>query len=123
FKVRDALAEGRITTGHARALLSLESRRLQVEFCERIVKEDLSVRTVERLCQMRVKVQSEPCEADPHIRALEEALQELLGTRVRIQTQKKGRGQIVIEYLSADDLNRLVRRLRGDDVSNIRHDA
>ncbi len=123
FKVRDALAEGRITTGHARALLSLESRRLQVEFCERIVKEDLSVRTVERLCQMRAKVQSEPRETDPHIREIEESLQELLGTRVRIQTQKKGRGQIVIEYFSADDLSRLVRRLRGDDISGSGHDS
>ncbi|MBM3322617.1 ParB/RepB/Spo0J family partition protein, partial [candidate division WOR-3 bacterium] len=116
FKVRDVLAAGKITAGHARALLSLESRRRQVELCERIVKQDLSVRTVERLCQERTNDERRPTDdgrrTDPHVRELEESLQEFLGTRVRIQAQKQGRGQIVIEYLSADDLSRLVRKLR-----------
>ncbi len=112
FKVRDALAEGKITAGHARALLSLDSRRRQVELCERIIKQDLSVRTVERLCQEHARVRNEAREADPHVRELEESLQEFLGTRVRIREQKSGRGQVIIEYLSADDLNRLVRKLR-----------
>jgi ParB family chromosome partitioning protein len=115
FKVRDALAAGQISAGHARALLALENRRLQVELCERIVKHDLSVRTVERLCQSRVRPQpTQQPEPDPHIRELEDSLQEFLGTRVRIHEQKQGRGQVVIDYLSADDLGRLVRKLRGE---------
>jgi ParB family chromosome partitioning protein len=114
FKVRDALAAGQISAGHARALLSLESRRLQVDLCERIARQDLSVRAVERLCQPRARGRRTPQEKDPHIHALEEALQEFLGTKVRISEPKDGRGQVVIDYYSPEDLGRLVRKLRGE---------
>jgi ParB family chromosome partitioning protein len=115
FKVRDAVAAGQISAGHARALLAVESRRLQVELCERTVKEGLSVRTLERLCQPRPRKPRRPtAEKEPHIRALEESLQEYFGTRVRIHEPGSGPGQVVIEYFSNEDLNRVVRRLHGE---------
>ena len=82
FKVRDALAAGQITAGHARALLMSESRRVQVEVCERIVKEGLSVRHVEKLCgQPKPKEPPKPPpEKDIHIREVEEKLTGYLGT-------------------------------------------
>ena len=115
FKVRDALAAGQITAGHARALLMNESRRVQVEVCERIVKEGLSVRHVEKLCgQPKPKEPPKPTpEKDIHIREVEEKLTGYLGTKVVINAGKAGAGEIVVRYFSAQDLERVVEKMRG----------
>jgi ParB family transcriptional regulator, chromosome partitioning protein len=115
FKVRDALAAGQITAGHARALLMSESRRVQVEVCERIVKEGLSVRQVEKLCgQPKTKETGKPkSEKDIHLREVEEGLTGYLGTRVVINPGKAGAGEIVVRYFSAEDLERVVDRMKG----------
>lgn len=114
YKVRDALAAGQISAGHARALLGVTNRRVQVELCERIVKEDLSVRVVERLTgEVKPKPPKRPePEKDVHVRELEESLQEHLGTRVRIQPLRSGTGQVTIEYHSEDDLGRICRKIK-----------
>jgi ParB family chromosome partitioning protein len=115
FKVRDVLAAGQITAGHARALLMSESRRVQVEVCERIVKEGLSVRQVEKLCgQPRRKGLARPkAEKDVHVREVEESLTEYLGTKVIINPGKTGGGEVVVRYFSAQDLERVVKRMKG----------
>ena len=115
FKVRDVLAAGQITAGHARALLMSESRRVQVETCERIVKEGLSVRQVEKLCgQPKPKEPPKPkSEKDIHIREVEEKLTGYLGTKVIINPGKAGAGEIVVRYFSAQDLERVVEKMRG----------
>jgi ParB family chromosome partitioning protein len=115
FKVRDVLATGQITAGHARALLMSESRRVQVEVCERIVKEGLSVRQVEKLCgQPKTKEPGKPQpEKDIHLREVEEGLTGYLGTRVIINPGKTGAGEIVVRYFSAEDLERVVEKMRG----------
>jgi len=115
FKVRDALAAGQITAGHARALLMSESRRVQVEVCERIVKEGLSVRQVEKFCgQLKPKEPAKPKpEKDIHLRGVEEGLTTYLGTRVVINPGKGGAGDIVVRYFSAEDLERVVGKMRG----------
>jgi ParB family chromosome partitioning protein len=115
FKVRDALAAGQITAGHARALLMSESRRVQVEVCERIVKEGLSVRQVEKLCgQPKTKEPDRPKpEKDIHLREVEEGLTGYLGTRVVINPGKAGAGEIVVRYFSAEDLERVVEKMKG----------
>ena len=115
FKVRDVLAAGQITAGHARALLMSESRRVQVEVCERIVKEGLSVRQVEKLCgQPKTKEPGKPQpEKDIHLREVEEGLTGYLGTRVIINPGKAGAGEIVVRYFSAEDLERVVGKMKG----------
>jgi ParB family chromosome partitioning protein len=115
FKVRDVLATGQITAGHARALLMSESRRVQVEVCERIVKEGLSVRQVEKLCgQPKTKEPGKPQpEKDIHLREVEEGLTGYLGTRVIINPGKTGAGEIVVRYFSAEDLERVVEKMKG----------
>ncbi|MEO0079067.1 MAG: ParB/RepB/Spo0J family partition protein [candidate division WOR-3 bacterium] len=113
FKVREALASGQLSPGHARALLTLASRREQVEMCERIVTQGLSVRETERLCSERkVRPPRLPKEKDVHIRELEEALQALLGTKVSIFPPGRGPGRIVIEFFSPEDLERVTRLIR-----------
>jgi ParB family chromosome partitioning protein len=115
FKVRDVLAAGQITAGHARALLMSESRRVQVEVCERIVKEGLSVRQVEKLCgQPKTKEPVKPKpEKDIHLREVEEGLTGYLGTRVIINPGKAGAGEIVVRYFSTQDLDRVVEKMKG----------
>jgi ParB family chromosome partitioning protein len=115
FKVRDALAAGQISAGHARALLMSKNRRVQVEVCERIVKEGLSVRQVERLCgEPTPKEPEKPKpEKDIHLRDVEDALTTYLGTRVVINPGKGGAGDIVVRYFSAEDLERVVGKMRG----------
>ena len=115
FKVRDVLAAGQITAGHARALLMSDSRRVQVEVCERIVKEGLSVRQVEKLCgQPKTKEPGRPKpEKDIHLCEVEEGLTAYLGTRVVINPGKAGAGDIVVRYFSDEDLERVVEKMKG----------
>ncbi len=113
--VQNYLRQGKITTGHARALLALAEKKTQEMLCERIVREGLSVRQVEELCypqkKSRIRIRkslSSVMEKDLHIEVLEEKLQEYLRTRVRINKTAQ-RGVILIEFYSDDDLNRLIK--------------
>jgi ParB family transcriptional regulator, chromosome partitioning protein len=115
FKVRDTLAAGQITAGHARALLMSDSRKVQVDICERTVREGLSVRQVEKLCgQSKPKEPFKPkAEKDVHVREVEEKLTGYLGTKVIINPGKAGAGEIVVRYFSAQDLERVVEKMKG----------
>lgn len=114
YKVRDALAAGRLSAGHARALLTLTSRRSQVELAGRVEREGLSVRGTEKLCSGAGKKRRRSLtEKDVHVRQVEEKLQEMLGTKVDIADTGRGSGRIVIRYVSADDLERLVQLISG----------
>lgn len=105
-KVREYLAQGRITAGHARALLSLSNPREMERVCEQVVAKGLSVRQVESTARPR----SAP-KPDPQLIALEEELTGLLGTRVRIR-RRGSSGRVEIEFYSDEDLNRIADRLR-----------
>jgi len=110
--VQAHVSRGTITMGHARALLSLTDPVGQVSMCQRIVKEGLSVRQVERLVNglaPRRKARRTAA-VDPDVRRLEEDLQRALGTKVRIRTTGQ-RGKIEIEFYSPDDLEALLGRL------------
>ena len=114
FKVRDTLSAGLITAGHARALLMSESRKVQVDVCARIVKEGLSVRQVEKLCGQQKPKQARPKpEKDIHLREVEERLTGYLGTRVLVNPDKDGGGEILVRYFSAQDLARVVEKMQG----------
>lgn len=114
-EVKDALIEGRVSMGHARALLALESPGRQREALAEILRRDLSVRGAEQLVQ-RLRpagalVRPVP-RRDPNLRAAEESLRRALGTKVRIKG-RAGRGTIEIAYYSAPELQRLIELLRG----------
>jgi ParB family transcriptional regulator, chromosome partitioning protein len=108
-KVREALSAGLISEGHARAVLGITNRQSQEDLCARIIEEGLSVRTVERLCEAKPKrAAARKRNSDPNLTALEEALQQRLGTRVRIH-QTDDRGEIAVEFRDASDRERIVR--------------
>lgn len=112
--VSDALIEGRITEGHARALLGLEDVLVVEMVLRSVLAEELSVRETERLVSgmrdRRPDQQMAPREQPPELRALEDQLRLTLGTKVTIQKGRKS-GRIVIEYYSREDLDSLLDRL------------
>ena len=112
--VQDMLQDGRIDMGHARALLSLSKAR-QVEVAAQVAARGLSVRETERLVQEsaqapRRKAARSGVDADG--RRIEEELSESLAATVRLKPRRGGRGSVVIEYASLDELQGLLARLK-----------
>lgn len=105
------LAEHRLSMGHARALLGLQSPDMQRQLAEKASSQGMSVRQVERTVQkMTENREDKPPEEqkqDPNVRAAAEELERALGTRVRIVEKSEKRGKIEIDYFSQDDLHRL----------------
>jgi ParB family chromosome partitioning protein len=109
--IQGCLAGNTISMGHARALLALEGEKAQLRCCEKIIKRGLSVRQAEQLVKQTGKAPRRPVERDHHLIAVEEDLQHVFGTRVKIQQGKK-RGKIEIQYYSHEDLERIVAILQ-----------
>ncbi len=119
--VQQLLTDGKLQAGHARALLALGDAEAQNTLALRTVAEDLTVRDVEELVRRYVDgpaektVKAEPVDPPPSdttMSEVEEILSEQLATRVQIQMGKK-RGRVVIEFGSADDLDRIVSEIIG----------
>jgi ParB family transcriptional regulator, chromosome partitioning protein len=119
--VQQLLTDGKLQAGHARALLTLGDAEAQNTLALRTVAEDLTVRDVEDLVRRYVDGPAEtPAKAevadappsDTTMSEVEEILSEQLATRVQIQMGKK-RGRVVIEFGSADDLDRIVSEIIG----------
>lgn len=112
------LAERRLSMGHARALLGLPSPDQQIDLANRAVAQGHSVRQVERivsqLTSSREVPDSTPKSQDPNVKAAALALQEALGTRVRIVESTAQRGRVEIEYYSQDDLDRIYNLIVGE---------
>jgi len=119
-EIKAEVDRGTISVGHARALLTLDSPAKQMSLTQEIIRGGLSVRQTETL----VARTPTPMEAytspqgrsrpspDIHLGALEEELTKALGTKVRIHLLKKG-GKIEIEYYSDEELEGLIKRLKG----------
>jgi ParB family chromosome partitioning protein len=112
--VQDDLRSGRLTMGHARALLSLGTANEQMRLRDQILAHSWSVRATEEGVQRR-RVTSRPGRRrSVELAALEDSLQQRLLTRVRI-TGTERRGRIEIEYATADELERLAGLLGTQD--------
>ncbi len=107
-KIRDGLRKGQLSMGHARALLGLETEREQMKLYEQIVDERVNVRTVERTTRARKTRPAKPGRHGTGIHSVEEQLKRTLGTKVKVYAKTGGKGEIVIQYFSADDLERII---------------
>ncbi|MFH1857741.1 MAG: ParB/RepB/Spo0J family partition protein [Candidatus Omnitrophota bacterium] len=107
-RIQEELIRGRLTMGHARAILAKDGEEEQLRLCEQILALNLSVREAER--RGRAKVRRKIFQQDETVRHVEEELQRALGTKVRI-TDRKGRGKIILEYYSPAERERLIRLL------------
>jgi ParB family transcriptional regulator, chromosome partitioning protein len=113
--VRDALADGRISEGHARALLALSTPQAQSAALQSVLSHDLNVRQAEELVKRlggEMAVHTIKSSLSPELAAMEEHLRGRLGTRVRLTHHRKG-GTIIIHYYSDEELNALVEQLLG----------
>ncbi len=113
IEIQKALLATTISEGHAKAILSVEGKEKQLALYDAILKEHLTVREAENRARNASieKVKRYVAMADPHTRAAEDQLADVLGTRVRIAKAGKG-GRITIEYYSQEDLEHLVRRIK-----------
>jgi ParB family chromosome partitioning protein len=112
--VRQMLEEGRMDMGHARALLALTGKA-QSDAARQVVDKGLSVRETEQLVRRlteRPHAPKAPRAKDPDIRALEEKLADRLGARVVIQHASSGKGRLVIDYHSMDELDGILARIK-----------
>jgi ParB family chromosome partitioning protein len=120
--VQDSLRRGKITQGHARALLPLGDEREQIAFSQRIQREGLSVRQTEAMVQETIDQADreplafpgrEPEKAKPkraqneHVAALEQEFRAALGMKVGLRHNARGRGKLVIQFRNHDEFERL----------------
>lgn len=113
-EIQEEMKKGRLSFAHGRALLEIEDVNLQRRLTQEVISNGLSVRELENLIKMRrtrtTKRRIEPSGREPYLAVLEEQLQQLLATKVRISKRKK-RGHILIEFYSQQDLERIVNAL------------
>lgn len=120
-QIQEMLIQNLITSGHARALLSLEDKKLQLKAAKLILDGRLSVRETEKLVKRLAKeASSEKDEKKEKIRDeemmiiyqnLEERMKSIMGTKVSIHNKDKNKGRIEIEYYSKAELERLVEMI------------
>ena len=112
--IQEMVTDGRLSAGHARALLSVRDPE---SVARRVVEKGLNVRDVERLAQESRAGDAAPArpkprrEKDPDTRALEQALEDVLGLGVKVEHGAKG-GEVLIRYKTLEQLDGLCRRLR-----------
>ena len=115
-EIQQEVKKKRLSFGHAKVLLEVADVNEQRRLCQDAISKDLSVRELESLIKMRrpktFKRRMIPAHRDPLAAVLEEELQHLLGTKIRIHKGNK-RGHIMIEFYSSEDLKRIANILRG----------
>ena len=126
-EVQDAVTAGKISQGHARALLPLGEQREQVAFCKKIQNDGLSVRKTETLVQETIqKADAEPLSligrdgqaskqprSSEHISALEQEFRTGLGTKVKLIQGAHGSGKLVIQFKNHEEFNRIKEHILG----------
>ena len=105
-EIKDALKRGIISRSQARTLLALTDEKRQKELFHRILQEDLSVREIEKRVKKSLRRRKT---TNPFIADIEERLQKALGTKVKIVDKTNKQGKIIVEYYSAEDLERIVK--------------
>lgn len=114
-QIKKLLISGEISSGHARAILSLETPELRLALVKRIIEDNLNVRQAEGIAKQLnkkrpPKAKKETTANDIELEHIENRIASALGTKVKISSSKK-RGKIEIEYYGNDDLDRILNML------------
>lgn len=111
-KIQTLTREGKISSGHARALLAIKDKQAQYALVKKIISKGLTVRDIENLTQVKIKRGKTKAKAgkhtDPDIQHQEDQLRYLFGTDVKIKIGRGYKGRIEIQYYSREDLNRIL---------------
>jgi ParB family chromosome partitioning protein len=123
--VQRAVVEGRISAGHARALLALPDYATMLAALEEIERKQLSVRQVEALVKQWLETLPTPPQVEPkstqdpqlvaHISHLEDRFRSALGTKVNLNRNEDGSGRLVVHFYNDDDLETIYRLIAGSD--------
>lgn len=110
-EIKDFVIQGKISAGHARAILSVQDKRKQIEIALKVIEQQLNVRDIEKLVMQKEKKEpNKESKKSVEIIELEERLKKALSTKVNI-VHKKSSGKIEIEYYNNDDLERILELL------------
>ena len=114
-EIQDNVSRGTLSMGHARAILAVQDKEIQIRLCERIVKEGLSVREIEEIVSIEKKLAKPNKSASartptPHIEDLEDRFRRFFGTKVSIK-ERNGRGRIMIAFHSNEEFSRIANAL------------
>jgi ParB family chromosome partitioning protein len=114
-EVKAMVDDGDLEMGHARALLALSGEE-QIEAAKTVAKKGMSVRDTERLVKRLLQKkeaqdQKSPAVKNPDVQRLESSLSEKLGAPISIQYNNKGKGKLVIEYNSLDELDGILEHI------------
>jgi ParB family chromosome partitioning protein len=113
-EIQLGLRKNLLTMGHARALITIPTESLQLRLYKKIIDSGLTVRKVEQLAKAAGKPAESPTrkatprEVSSSVQSVEEKLRQALGTKVMVREKGNGRGDIIIEFYSLDDLDRLL---------------
>jgi len=112
-EVQKLIGDGKLSEGHARAILSLSGESEQIALARRVVKEGFSVRRTEDLAHpdSRIRVTRKRARTSPEFFEIEEKLKQHFGTSVKVLGKEKG-GKIEIEFYSEEDLSRILELLQ-----------
>lgn len=115
--ILQALADNKLTMGHAKAILSVPTEKGQLALLEKILTDGMSVRQTETISKkIPIKNFGHTVKTDPVIKSLEDILQQSLGTKVHVHQHSSNGGTIVIDYFSGEELQRLVGKISGEDL-------
>ncbi len=110
----ELLAEGKISTGHAKVLVALDSK-LQIKLAKEVAEKALSVRELEAILKQLNKKEKPKSKQDINVKLafeeIEKSLTNSLATKVKIANGKNGKGKITIDYYSIEDLERITNLL------------
>lgn len=109
--IQVSLRDGKLSMGHARALISIDEVSLQLDIFKQIIQQDLSVRKVEELVRnagKKSEKKEKPVAADPEIKKLQTKLSSHFGSKISVKSNEKNQGEIKIPFTSTEDLNRIL---------------
>jgi len=109
-EIKEMLSDGRLTSGHARTLVTIADAEKQNELARQIVEKNLNVREAEKLAaseSTKKKVNKEPNKKSAEISDLEEKLKMIYGTKVNL-VKGQNKGKIIFEYYSKDEFDRII---------------
>ncbi len=110
-EIQRAVIEGKITEGHARAILGLSDMERQLQMFRTVLEQGLNVRQVEaKVREFTARRQMDAAAPDPKLMALETELRGKLGTQVKIQRQGRG-GRITIDFFSEEELDDIIHKM------------
>ncbi len=115
-EIKRMIAEGKINFGQAKALLSIKDSKFRLMIAKRVISQGLSVRELEKIASQQNRTPPSKkisIERDPHIVEMEERLQEIMKTKVRIIERRAGRGRLEVEYYSLPELDKICALING----------